>query len=74
MINKIDSADDDEDGLTDSMDDDGVWRKVAYIGFEMDYDDNLARVLLDLFDDVDWFDVFPAYIWKVSTFTWEHYC
>ena len=64
MINKIDNADDDEDGFNDSVDEDGIWKKIAYVGFEMGYVDNMVIVLFDLFDDVDWFDVCSAFICK----------
>ena len=32
---------------------DGIWKKIAYVGFECDYDDNMVILLFDLFGDVD---------------------
>ena len=53
MINKIDSADDDdEDGFNDDIDENGIWKKVTYVGLETDYDDNMVTILFDLFDGV----------------------
>ena len=54
MINKIDSADDDDDaeyGFNDDIDENGIWKKVTYVGYETDYD-NLVTILFDLFDGV----------------------
>ena len=53
LINKIGSADDDdEDGFNDGIEKNGKWKKVTYVGFETDYDDNMGTILFDLFDGV----------------------
>ena len=36
LFNKIDSVDDDGDDFNDGMDEDGIWKKIAYVGFECD--------------------------------------
>ena len=53
MINKIDSDDDDdpEYGFNDDIDENEIWKKVTYVGYETDYD-NLVTILFDLFDGV----------------------
>ena len=53
LFNKIDSVDNAGDDFNDGMDEDGIWKKITYVGFECDYDDNMVILLFDLFGDVD---------------------